>query len=220
MPPVFSNTSRASGRSSRLPRMQRIRQQPLHIRRNEGRQRNFLHLSAGTAHARQHPRKGMRGADFIVPVGTQQQQMAHLRIQHEMLDQIERRPVQPLQIVEEQRQGMFGPREHPEEPPEHQLEAVLPVLRREIGDRRLLADDEGELRDQIDHQPAIGAKRLQQAVAPAPQLRVVLAEQLADEALECLSQRRVGDIPLVLVELPAGEESPGRHQTPVKLVDD
>ena len=146
--------------------------------------------------------------------------MAHLRMHHEMLDQIERRPVQPLQIVEEQRQGMLGPSEHPEEPTEHQLEAILAVLRREIGYRRLLADDEGELRDQIDHEPAIGADRFQQAVAPAAQLRILLAEQLANQALEGLSQRRIGNVALVLVELAAGKETPGRDQQLVKLADD
>ena len=191
------------------PQMQGIGQQPRHILRGERGKRDFLRPSPGLADPRQHPREGVRGADFIVPIGAQQQEMAHLLMQHEMLDQIERRPVQPLQIVEEQHQRMLGPSEDAEEAPEHQLKPILAILGGKIGDRRRLADDEGELRDQIDHEPAIGTKRFEQAVPPAAQLRVVLAEQLANETLECLSQRRVRDVALVLVELPAGEETPG-----------
>jgi hypothetical protein len=42
-----------------------------------------------------------------------------------------------LQIIEEQRERMLLAREHPEEAPEHHLEAVLRILRRQVGDRRL-----------------------------------------------------------------------------------
>ena len=97
----------------------------------------------------------MRGADLVVPIGADQQQVPHLRLRDQMLEQFERRRVQPLQIVEEQRQRMLRPGEHAEEPPEHQLETVLRVLRREVGHRRLLADDERELGNQIDHELAV-----------------------------------------------------------------
>ena len=102
----------------------------------------------------------MGGGDLIVAVGTDQQEVAHLGIGHEMLDQIEGRRIQPLQIVEEQRQRMLRTGEHAEETPEHQLEAILAILRRQIGHRRLLADDEGQLRDQIDHELAVRAEGL------------------------------------------------------------
>ena len=49
-----------------------------------------------------------------------------------MLDEVERCRIQPLQIVEEQRERVLRPGEHAEEAPEHQLEAVLSVLRRQI----------------------------------------------------------------------------------------
>src|SRR5436190_778227 len=81
-------------------------------------------------------------------------------------------------IVEEQGERVFGPSEHIEESPKHQLEACLPVLRREVGNRRLLTDDEGKLRDQVDHELAVRAKRLQQCISPAVQLRIIRAEQL------------------------------------------
>ena len=67
----------------------------------------------------------MRGTDLVVPIGADQQQVPHVRVRDQMLEQVERRRVQPLQIIEKQRERMFRPSEDTEEPPEHQLEARL-----------------------------------------------------------------------------------------------
>ena len=56
--------------------------------------------------------------------------------------QIQRGRVEPLQIVEKERQRMLRPGEYAEEAPEDQVEAALRVLGRKLGNRRLLADDE------------------------------------------------------------------------------
>ena len=50
----------------------------------------------------------MSGIDLVVAVGADQQQVAYLRPGQQILEQIERRRVEPLQIVEEQRQRMVG----------------------------------------------------------------------------------------------------------------
>ena len=71
----------------------------------------------------------MRGIDLVVAIGTDQHQMSHVRLGQQILEQIERRRVEPLQIVEEQRQRMFRPGEYADEPPEYQLEAALRILR-------------------------------------------------------------------------------------------
>ena len=42
---------------------------------------------------------------------------------------------------------MFQPREHADEPPEHQLETPSRVLGSELRNRWLVSDDELELRD-------------------------------------------------------------------------
>ena len=49
-----------------------------------------------------------------------------------MFEEVKRCCVEPLQIVEEQRQRMFGPREYPEKSPECQLETDLSLLRRKL----------------------------------------------------------------------------------------
>ena len=51
--------------------------------------------------------------------------MPYVRIGNQLLQQFQGRSVQPLQIVEEQRQWVVRPGERAEEPPEHQLEASL-----------------------------------------------------------------------------------------------
>ena len=77
-----------------------------------------------------------------------------------------------------------------------------------------------ELRDEVDHQLAVRAQRLPRGVAPTRQLGVALAEELPDQALKRLRQRRIRDVALVLVELAGREQSARRHQRLVQLVDD
>ena len=48
--------------------------------------------------------------------------------------------VQPLQIVEKQRKRVLRPGERAEESPEHHLEAVLRILRRQVWNGRLFPD--------------------------------------------------------------------------------
>src|SRR5258705_7420390 len=118
-----------------------------------------------------------------------------------MLEEIERCCIQPLQIIEEQRERMLLAREHPEEAPEHHLEAVLRILRRQVGDRRLFPDHELQLGNEVDDELTIRAQCLEQAVPPAAERLPALGEERADEALEGLAHRRVWDVALVLVEL-------------------
>ena len=94
---------------------------------------------------------------------------------NEVLKNIERRCIQPLQIVEKQHKRVFLSREHSDESPEHHLEAFLHLLRREVRNRRLFSDDKLELRDEIDDQRAVRAQRLLKAVPPQPKLRLTLS---------------------------------------------
>lgn len=67
--------------------------------------------------------------DFVVAVGSDQQHVSHVRIGNQALQQLQRRRVHPLQIVEKQRQRMLRRREGAEETPEHQLEKASRLLR-------------------------------------------------------------------------------------------
>src|SRR5205823_4400876 len=109
--------------------------------------------------------------------------------------------IEPLQIVEEQRERMFGPREDGNEPSQHQLESKPGILRRQCWHWRLLADDVLQIRYQVDDQLPVRSERVLQVRAPLLQIRFALGKELADKTLEGLRQRRIRDVGLVLVEL-------------------
>ncbi len=77
-----------------------------------------------------------------------------------MFEKVKRCRIQPLQIIEEQRQRVLRAGEHPEEPPEHHLEPVLRVLRRQVRDRRLFSNHELQLGNEVDDELTIRAERL------------------------------------------------------------
>src|SRR2546426_4334171 len=179
----------------------RIRNELIHVLTGEGRELDFLHGRSRVPYRLELQHQRMGGADFVVAIRSDQHEMPEIRPSEHVLEQIERRGVEPLQVVEKERERMFGSSESPDESPEHVLEAPLRVLRGELGHWRLLADDELELRDQIDHQLSVGLQRLAERVAPAGQLRLTLAQKRLDQALEALGERGVRDVALVLVEL-------------------
>ena len=60
-----------------------------------------------------------------------------------------------MQIVEEQRQRVLRPGKHGEKVPENQLKAALRVMGRQLRDRRLVADDELQLWNQVYDKPPV-----------------------------------------------------------------
>src|SRR5882757_2185703 len=129
-----------------------------------------------------------------------------------MLDKIERCCIKPLQIIEEQRERVLLAREHREEAPEHQLEAVLRVLRWQLRDRWLFPNHELQLGNEIDHELTIRAQRFAERDPPSAKLGVGLAQERADKALEGLAQSRIRDVALVLVELARRKQAPRRDE--------
>src|ERR1700694_4766222 len=130
--------------------------------------------------------------------------MSHFGMRNQVLEEVERRGIQPLQIVEEQRERSLLPREYAEEAPEDHLEAALRVLRRQIRDGRLFPDHELQLGNEVHDELAVRPQRLAQGVPPAAKLRLVLAQKRADKALEGLGKRSVRDVAVVLVVLSGG----------------
>ena len=139
------------------------------IRGGQRAQADLLGPAAG-ADRFELPHERVRGADFVVAVGADQQQVADVRVGRPVLEEVERGRVEPLQVVEEQGERMPGPGEDAEEAAEDQLEAALRLLRRQLGDRRLLADDELQLRDQVDHELAVRTERGAERLAPRAEL--------------------------------------------------
>ena len=184
----------------------------------EGRQHDLLHPRSRLADYLQRPHERVRRTDLVVAVGPDQQDVPHIRIGDQVLQQFKSCRVQPLQIVEEQRERVLRPGEYAEEPSEHHLEAVLCILRREVRNGRLFPDDELDLRDEVDDKLAVRAHRVLQRAPPPAHLRFALGEDLTDEGLEGLCQGRVRDVALVLVELAGREEAARRNKRLVQLI--
>ena len=198
----------------------RVRDQLPEVLPGERRQRDLRHLAAGVLDGVELPPQRMDGIDFVVAIGADQHEVLQIRSGQQILEQVERRRVEPLKIVEEERQRMFRPREHADEPPKHELETSLRVLWRKLRDGRLVTDDELQLGNEIDHEPAVRAQRLQKGVAPTAQLVVALPEERPNEALKSLRQRRIRDVALVLVELARREKPARRNEHLVQFIDD
>ena len=86
---------------------QGIEDQSTEIFGSEGRQYNFLRLCSRIADRSKGPHQWVRGTDFVVAVGSNQQHVPHVRIGDQVLQQLQSCRIQPLQIVQEQRQRML-----------------------------------------------------------------------------------------------------------------
>ena len=203
------------------PRAQRIAEQPLHMLERERAEPDLLDLPPRLAHRRQLLAQGVIGADLIVAIGTDQQQVAHLR-----MDQRDARSDRgsPCPAIADRRGTA-------------RADAPAARTRRETagtpsgsdsgascGERSGTGGCSPMMRASSGIRSTIswpfGAERFRQGVAPAAELRIALAQQLADEALKGLSQRRIGNVALVLIELAGGKETARRDQHLVQLVDD
>ena len=190
-----------------------------HVAGRERLERDLLDAPPGVADLRQRPDQRMRGAEFVVAIGADQEDVPHIRIGDQVFEQFQGRSVQPLQIVQEQRERMLWLGENAEEPSENHLESIPRLLRRKIWGRGLLPDDGGELGNQSDHELAVRAERLEQ-LPPTAELRFVPAKDAADETLKRLSQGRVRNVALELIEFSSGEQASRQDQQFVQLVDD
>jgi hypothetical protein len=83
-----------------------------------------------------------------------------VRLIDQVLHQVQRRSVEPLQVVEKESQRMLWPGEYTDELPEHELESASCLPGPELRHFGLLSNDEGQLWDEVRDEPAVRAKRL------------------------------------------------------------
>src|ERR1700739_1521573 len=121
----------------------------------ERRQHNLMDLRSSFAERLQRPHKRVRRTNLVIPVSSDQQHVSYLRMRNQTLKEVECCCIQPLQIIKKEGERMFWPGECSEETPEHQLETVLRILRRQLRNGRLFANDEFQLSDQVDDEMAI-----------------------------------------------------------------
>ena len=82
----------------------------------------------------------MERVNFVVSVSADQHQVLQIRPGQQVFKQIERRRVEPLQIVEKQSKRMLRPREHSDKSSKDEPKSALRVLKRKFRHRRLFAD--------------------------------------------------------------------------------
>src|SRR4029078_8340473 len=140
------------------------------------------------------PQYCVHATDLIVPIRADEQEMLEIGLGQQIFEQIERRWIQPLQVVQEEGERMLRSCEDADEAAKHQLKSSLRFRWRELGDRWLFTNDVLQLGYEIDDEPRVWLQRVTKRVAPRVQVVFVLAEKRPDEALECLRQRRVRDV--------------------------
>src|SRR5262249_13148209 len=156
--------------------------------------RDLLYLSAGGLDRVELAHERMGCSNFVVAVCGDEEKIAEFGSAQQVFHQVERRRVEPLQVVKEEHQRMFRPSEDADKLPKYQLEAPLCVLWRKLRDRRRLSDDELHFRNEVRDQSCVRPQGVPQRVAPRRKVRFAFTEQRPDQALKGLCQRRVGYI--------------------------
>ena len=200
--------------------MHGTRDQPAHIIQFERREHDLVHPRPSPAQRIQRQHERVRRADFVVAIGSDQQQVACLTPANQVLDESKGRGVDPLQVVEKQHQRVLGLGEHLEERAKHHLKAVARVLRWQVRDRRLFADHELQLRNETRDELAVRLHGLPDGIAPASEFRFVAAKNHQHEGLQCPGERGVRDVARQLIALSRSEDSPRQAQCLLQLVDD
>src|SRR3954454_6084229 len=115
---------------------------------------------------------------------------------------------------------MFRSCKHADEPSKDGLKTSLRFLRRQFGQRRLVANDVPQFRDEIDEEQSVRTPPLTICSLPFAQIFLVLAEEPPDKALKRTGQGGVRNIPLVLVGFARREQAAWPHERFMKLIDD
>ena len=200
--------------------MHGTRDQPAHIIQFERREHDLVHPRPSPAQRIQRQHERVRRADFVVAIGSDQQQVACLTPANQVLDQSKGRGVDPLQVVEKQHQRVLGLGEHVEERAKYHLKTVARVLRWQVRDRRLFADHELQLGNETRDELAVRLHGLPDGIAPASEFRFVAAKDHQHEGLQCPGERGVRDVARQLIALSRSENPPRQAQRLLQLVDD
>ena len=125
--------------------MQAFGHQPLESRPLQRCQGYLPDVAILGAQSLQHPGQRLRAVYFVVPVRSDHQQVAHVRLGEQMFEQPQCRFIRPLQVIYEQHEGVLGCREHAQESAYRSTEAVRDILRRHFRGGWLATDDHFEL---------------------------------------------------------------------------
>ncbi|MCY1180820.1 hypothetical protein D9M73_212900 [compost metagenome] len=92
--------------------MQRLGDQLLDVQLGQRCQRDLIDPAPRIANGLELARQRVRGVHLVAAVGAHQHQVAYIRAGQQVPKQVERCRVEPLQVVEKQRQRMVFPGKH------------------------------------------------------------------------------------------------------------
>jgi hypothetical protein len=104
-------------------------------------QGDLVHDHPGLANRLELPHQRMVGSEFVVSIRSDDQQVPDVA-PDQRFDEIERGGVEPLQIVEKERERPLRAGEHLNESLENHLKSSACLLGRHIGCGRLFSDDQ------------------------------------------------------------------------------
>ena len=88
---------------------------PAHILKSERIQTDLLHTAAGFTDCRQPLHQEMCRRDPVIAIGADQKQVMQIWLSQQILKEVERGCIQPLQVVKEESQWVLWSGEHAEQ---------------------------------------------------------------------------------------------------------
>src|SRR5580693_3235843 len=124
----------------------------LHVFAGERSKHDLLYSRSRVSDAFELARQRMGAIDLVVSVSANQHQLPHIALSQQVLEQVERCRIKPLQVIEEQGKGMFRACEDADKAAKHELETSLRVPDRKLSDRWRFPYDVLQFRDQVHHE--------------------------------------------------------------------
>ena len=220
LPPVFSRTSRASGAASAAERWTVSATSRSTASPASGGEGDLPHDGAAGTELVERRRQRLRGWDLVAAGGADEQHVPGVRVGRQIGHQVRAGGVHPLQIVEEEGERVVRAREGADELADHHAQPVLGVAERQRGrlGLRARANDQLDLGQEVDDQPAVGPQRVEDAAPPGRDLIGALGEDVERELTERADDREVGDVALAPLELRRQEEPLPSNDRPAELV--
>ena len=127
LPSVFWCTRCASGSAAVWCTVERVRHELRHGGAGERGEHNVVHCRLRLPNGRERLHEWVRRADLVVAKGPDHEQVLDVRMGHEVFDELERRRVEPLEIVEKEGERMFLPSKRAQEGSETPYESGAPL---------------------------------------------------------------------------------------------
>ena len=183
--------------------VQRVGEQLGHVAREQRPEGDVDHHFGVAAQCLERGVQRVAGADLVGAIAGHEHEVRQAGVDGQRFQQLPRRRVGPLHVVEKEQQRRVARSEHGQQAADHEVQAAFGVARRHLGHVGLRPDECVQLGQRGREQLAMRAEGLAQRHAAARELRFGFGELAAQQAAQGLQQRQVGQGGAELVELAA-----------------